>query len=377
MIIYQFSGAVLAGLGLNYLENIKLKKIKKIIFIIISIFFISFITFIFIQSPILNILKHYLTVKFAEQGGTNYNSPQFYFNALTKIYNNFLYNIFYLILILTTFYIIIKLAIKRNIKIAPLGLLILSAIEITHFHSKFLNTIEIKKNIIPEKILNSLDKNSRVYFDSKILLPNTNFLYNLKAVNAYEPFILKNYDIFSRKFELSKNIPVNIRIIKPDYKSNLFDLLSAKYIFSDSLINISKFRLLNKFNKIYLYENKNSIPLYFISNNLIKTSATKILKKLEDKNFNYQKNAYNTEIEISNNSPLKYTIKSSEISNDNAEFNISVNHKCIFVFNYVYYPAWSVYINDKPVKLLNINHLFMGCILKKGNNHIKFKFNLY
>jgi hypothetical protein len=254
------------------------------------------------------------------------------------------------------------------------------------FQNRFLRTSDLSYNLNSD-ILNILDKNYRIFSNTDLVPPVYNISYKLKSVNGYDPFILKKYDLFVKQFEKNKKVPINMRVINPNTTNNLFDMLGIKYIFTEKnkvFFGCDNLNLIykNKKNNLYVYENSDCYPMFYLSQKIKYVEEDEqILKLMQQSDYNYKNIVYTSDNipkdYIFGNNNLVYQILESDIKEQSAYFKVQVNNTSVFVFNNINYPGWSCKINSVKTQIYNVNYLFTGIILKPGINNIEFSFELY
>ncbi|HPP86867.1 MAG TPA: hypothetical protein PLM75_03280, partial [bacterium] len=352
MFLFQFCAAILAGYGSLFLallnkkeEEANLKKIKKIVFIIFLIITCLSIALFSGKNIIYQKLKNKTEQMIIAKSGTNYHSIDFYFDAVKKIQNRINISILQFNILLAV--LLFALLFMKEFSIIFLTIVLI--VELSIFHSYFIRTIDNNYCVVSADIHSKLDGNYRIISDSELYPPGINLLFNKMSVNGYEPFILKKYAQYANAIELSDKVPENLLFIKPDYSNKLLDLLSVKYAITER-DDLSE----SKYKKIYditdtlkIYENINAAPIFYISAGLKFSEENDMLVKLQNSDYNYNDYVYISEKKLEfHTSDLKYKIINYEIKDDYAKFQIKTNNKCVLVFNYIYYPGWSVKVNN-------------------------------
>ncbi|HPG30119.1 MAG TPA: hypothetical protein PKY81_03480 [bacterium] len=389
MFVYMFAGACLAGVGLSNLKSILTDERAKEYFVVKKILASAMIIFIFITASLFffkniftGIVKEKISQKIISQGGVDFNTPEFYINAVDKIYNTVQSGFFSLTLIIVLIGFAVLYLKKFGYKKTIIFISAICAFEIASVHSKFLKTADNNQCVISREIHETFDKNYRIFSNSDMYPPGINVLFNRMSINGYEPFILKKYNEYAKKIEKAKYVPENLVFIKPDVDSKLFDLLSVKYLITeDNLDSSSKFKLLKKYdsNNLRIYSNEKAVPLIFLSEKIISVNDSgKILDLVNDDVYDFSKVVYTSDeiqIDFKNEDGFSCEILQSEIKDDRAFIKVKTNQTAVLNFGYIHYPRWKLKINGKPAKIYNTNYLFMSGILNgPGEYAVEFYF---
>ena len=404
MVIFQFSAAVIAGIGLKAFMNnlagnsLRLKIFRfSVVSAAIIILLLSMLLMV-LRKNIYSIALNKMNSVIDAKGGVKYHSSEFYEEALNKIQKSVYKSIGRLSVLMLAAGIIFLVASSKNRMAIPPAICGLLIFELITFHTFFLRTTDNSQCVISAVEHNRLiDKNYRICSNTEKYPPGMNMLFNTASIQGYEPFILKKYDKYARLIEKSAYIPENLLFINPDVNSRLFDLLSAGYLITEKDYNDNpKFKFLKKFGTVSVYKNLNAAPLAYISNKIELTDDTGLLNLIGKRDYDYNLCVYTSEyfkgiesFKISSDvcdSTLVINNKNERergrpfiinqiITDDYARFNISSDKIAVFVFNYINFPGWSVKVNSFERELLNINYLFMGVIIKPGDSIVEFRFN--
>ncbi len=359
-----FSSAVLSAYGAK--KFLKQKKIKALLIFTLFIF-ISWVVVYFLDArPHSKYLRYNVTKR-------NLILP-------TAIFLTFACGFF------------IKNILKKflNKKIAKyleylflLGILIIVLFDGFRFLSKF-NPFIKKDLIYPDtKILSYLQEDKEKFRviapDERILIPNSAIPYKIETVQGYDPLMLKNYVSlvqYSETGEFNKKYPRS-RIVQPqNIETGLIDILNVKYLLTFDEFG-EEFEKIMEEGETKLYKNPNYLPRIYFANELqFLENKEEIYKKIinEQKTttdrivykIGQQENKVCDQAEI-----LESNIKANQIT-----VKTNNSNDCYLVVSQVYYPTWSVIVDNKKKKIEQVNSIFPAVKLNKGEHEVTFKNNL-
>ena len=238
------------------------------------------------------------------------------------------------------------------------------------------------------------------YYDYKIWIWNRGNMYSkLKNSNGYED---KAGYYFVKKFMHMNNAAIwdlnnfegDISIVYNDqirfknyirYSSN-YDLLSfygIKFILTDSIIPDCKFRLVYNKNDVVIYENSRALPAFYCVAENAYRKIESFEKKIEliKKNTEtpsdiliFDNNEKNVDADPFYHGRPEYFITSLKRKPDNIEFTLKSDKNAFLVYINSYHPGWKCIINGKQADIYKVNLTNMSVHIKKGTNHILFKF---
>ncbi|HOK41708.1 MAG TPA: YfhO family protein [bacterium] len=252
------------------------------------------------------------------------------------------------------------------------------------------NSVFIK--IDKDKILNNslykkikeIAENNRVYFTYNYRTINDTLFYKIKSLNGYSPSLpynfvefvninKKNYNFFYEK--------LSNRIINLSIDSNIFNMLNAKYIISNTLLDNSKLKLIEIIeNKYYIYENTEAWNFIEVFNKFYITNENNINKILIEENPKSKKLFLikNPNLEI-NDDELNYKINDyNEYSENNKfciSFKIDINNNSLIFLPIMFDEKFKVIINGEKTDIYKANKLFLSFKVFKGKNIIKIIYN--
>lgn len=356
--IVAFSISILAALGFDYF--IKTRKN-----IIIPIFFV-------------------LTVLASATILTRF--PNFFpsVNDATVAFNNLKLPI--VVFVLSSFFLLIlSWRNEKNIKqLITILILFLSVFDLFRFGWKF-TPFTPKEYLFPNtEIISFLEKNignGRIaVLDDRILPPNFQTAYKIPAITGYDPLYLTNYAELiasNERSDHSINPPFGYnRIITPrNYSSQIFDLLSVKYLLSFDYIEDSKLQLVLEEGTTKLYQNKSVFPAaFFVSQVMYEQEKESLAKKMYSNDL--VESAFSTDLEIEG----AYSIGSiNRIYNSESTIVINTQNQSdgFLVLSQIYYPNSIVTIDGERVMSYEVNMALTGIKVPSGSHIIEHKRSLF
>ncbi|MFH1074225.1 MAG: YfhO family protein [Candidatus Firestonebacteria bacterium] len=205
-----------------------------------------------------------------------------------------------------------------------------------------------------------------MYYAKNRLYPNQNMLSGVRVASGYDSILVRDY------YDLLKYINNN-------KKRRYLDLISARFIVTEELLDKKAFPLKYSFDGVKIYENEGSLPRCFVAKEL--------------KGFNNEKQAREY-IKSDSYDPNKETIiinpvdsgihqgggaggevKIEEETPNMVKISALLHKKSFVVLNDTYYPGWEVFVDKKIEKLYRANGIFRGLYCPSGKHEIVFKYN--
>ena len=221
------------------------------------------------------------------------------------------------------------------------------------FIDKSINTYQLSE--IDREILNdSLDY--RV-FDLSAGISNASTSYFHNSINGYHAAKLRRFQEYYDYLSVHDN-------------QKLFNSLNVKYL-------ISK----NDDNQDQLYQNPDAFGnAWAIDSIILVDSSDELFDKLKDTDLKRVGLGLNKS--IPSDIPLRYNssdlIKIEKIKNSSSHliYNFESLSDQLIVFSEIYYPSgWKVYVDEVESKYFDINYLFRGMLIPKGEHTIEFYFS--
>jgi uncharacterized membrane protein YfhO len=362
LFISDFSLAVLAAFGFDYL--LKAKKYKFLL--IISFIFFLLYTCLWTVYP--KLIAEEVNVLIAKR---NLYLPIFVLAAgsvisLLIVYSN------------THKYKHVKL-------LAVLLLLFVLVFDLMRFGLKF-NTFSKKEWLFPStaalEFLKKQEKPFRILsLDSRILPPNFSLLYHLETIEGYDPLYILRYGEYWAAVKRNRpdisSFNFN-RIITPQiYSSPFIDILNVKYIFSLSELNQPDLKLVFTEGQTRVYQNLNAFPRVFMVGNVILTKNKQdVVEKLfefKDKLDRYaiiegvdypwiSEGGDRAAAEIIKYEAQKVVVKTKS---DKEKF---------LVLGDIYYPGWKASIDGKKTRILPTDFILRGIFVPAGDHTVEFSY---
>jgi hypothetical protein len=338
-IIYEFSLAILAGMGFDYLLNNPLgmqkviRYINKILMLTVGLLFlIFFIIHIFIRynkTLFINMGNEFIN-KYVIGNPAYIGPAKLYSIRLEEIYQFFCSwtNVFglsffisFAIIILCIFFLYRYVSGKCGRRLFKIGIILLVLLDLFIIALPRLTSVP-KQMVIPNvaaaKFLQSQPGIFRVFhlqdkrdilkpMDPKTFLrPNTNLFYGLSTFEGWQSLIMRRYVTYIKYFESGKEILDGFTGEFEDFDTKILNLMNVKYVVTSLNRNLGEgFKEAYKDNKYRVYENINVLPRAFmVYNARVIAQDDSILPALKDPFFRIDKEIILEEANGKTNEPF-------------------------------------------------------------------------
>jgi len=272
-VMLEFSVAILAGFGLNFLiteykdakDNPYLEKIKKILTRISIALAIIFAIFLVAGD---SLFSFFSSMGMFERGqeATNYNQQTF--SRLKGIRFDLLLRDFYIMVLFfgaTTAAVVLFLKKKISLSLFKVLLGMILIVDLWLVNSKILNLekgLKLEQSMVKNDTITFLQKDSelfRIFPVGQLFGMNAWIYFDLQTIGGYHPAKLQIYeDTLQRSLYSQKgNFPINM---------NLVNLLNVKYLIALGRIDHPDLELVNleKSTGYFTYRNKTVLPRAFL-----------------------------------------------------------------------------------------------------------------
>jgi len=370
--LVDFSLAILAALGLDYLLKDKSSMVRAIR-LLFCVGFIYGILWFFVSggwqfSPFV-IEKTNITV-----AGRNLILPTILFLLAS----------FGLVVYL---FLLKRKRFQRFSIIVIYCLLLLTIFDLFRFGWKF-TPFSREEWIFPKtNLISTVEKDSGISrflsLDRRIMPPNFSNYYRIQDISGYDPLYLQHFGQFVASWERGKPdiSPASFnRIITPaNFRSVFLDLLGVKYILSLDPILSNNMELINMEGKTYLYRNKNVFPrAFFAEKILLAESLQDEIEKmfiLGDKLKYIATTGENLRLPQVKLSRGEY-VEIRQYDNNYVQVATKSEIERLLVLTDIYYPSWQVFIDGKKGKVLRVDFTFRGVVVPAGEHIVEFKIGL-
>jgi len=371
-LITIFSISVLAGFGLNEVQNLKFNRklvIRISIFSLIPLFILGVTFLLFITKTDCNNLIVVDCRKIALRN-TLFEVGFFVLGAISLIFFIRTKNFFRKISITVITFLIIISGIYNGQKFLPFSPM---------------STFKPENELIGK--IQEIAGYSRVsgLNDAKI---NSNFatLYRFFDNDYYDPLYLKRYGEFIayadgetnlKRSDVEINSDLNISKNLGEKRSRLFELTGTKYLIyrNNEENNLDLTNIVWKNDKWILFEKKTLPRAYIVSDYQIVKAQEKLLEKLFERNLDpfsavllEEKPKFEPSSEI-HNTPIIETYE-----NEKVILNAETKDHGILVLTDNYYPGWKAYIDGEETKILRANYTFRAVEIPPGKHSVQFAY---
>ncbi len=388
-----FSGAILAGFGIQVFENMnketrkKLLRVSRLNFGILIVAGV-FVFLIFIVQGNLYIKdfykQHVLRSSYAI--GINHQILS------QHIINDVIHFLFYVI----SFALAILLFTKKIItqKLTTFFLFFITICDLFLFGSPFVGVKSpqklFKMPAIIERVKNDRE-NNRVFdhYGSLIALFGK---YDIQNINGNGSLYIKSYRDFVWKVGNHENLPYeSFFVINSISHTNILDLLNVKYIIAPKKIHYQNLTYLGDYlvqdnifstpeteKKYYLYENNTVLPrAYVVANGLVINDSTQLLKALQDKKYNpKQFVVFDSNLQTPLKNQSKYQpIPTKQYQPNRIDVSVNQTYPGYFILSDTWYPGWKAFDNGIQTPMYRANNIFRAVYLSKGKHEISFRYD--
>ena len=229
----------------------------------------------------------------------------------------------------------------------------------------------------------------------------TNFQTHEKIFSAegYDPLFIKNYAELvstSHNGQIAFLVPrsdVNIASVFAQdtlssnlYRQRILNLLGVKYILNkNDLLTTSwkpdtgifpseNYRLVWQGGKWQIYENKNSIPRFFMADNfIVSPQKTETISLIFNKNIDLRRTLIlNKEPDIKIDKSSNNQVSLLSYKPDSVSFKTKTSGNSLLFLSDNYYPAWKALIDGKKSEILVADYTFRAIAIPKGKHTVEF-----
>ena len=281
-------------------------------------------------------------------------------------------------------------------------ILILILVELFGYDKNFIrpaNLPTVNSDRTLTDFLKKTDKNGRVlphYNVTAALRSMFDFesasYYRIPTTSGYNPLILYNYYHFIdlvNKSSISSTPFLNVEIPLINPMSPLLDFLNIRYVLTDNHGNLEeypsgKFNIVIKGEKYKLYENMQTIPRFFLVNDV---QIYKSEKEIEDqillhdadlsKVILFDKNDLHNFSPIDSACPQKDLGQVKIVDYTANKITLEVNTACnsFLSSSEVYYPGWNARLDGRPSDIYLSNTAFRSIYVPKGTQKVEFYYS--
>lgn len=314
------------------------------------------------------------------------NMPNFFpdSESLSVAQNNLKLPILLFLLNVSILFLIQRFKTEKWFKMLFLVLLIVTVFDLFRFGWKF-TPFSAQEYLFPEtKTISFLEKNigfNRIaILDDRILPPNFQTMYKIRAISGYDPLYLFNYAELiaaNERGDHSITPPFGYnRILNPkNYETQIFDLLNVKYVLSLAPLESKKMKLVFEEGQTKVYENKEVLPLAFFVKNVKSYPAKNIIAQEMFKS-NLSETAFTQQPSIVG----LYATGSATIIDDSpyiTSMQVESEGDGFLVVSQIYYPNILITIDGKKTEYYEVNMALVGVKLSAGKHTLELKRSLF
>jgi uncharacterized membrane protein YfhO len=270
---------------------------------------------------------------------------------------------------------------RKLVRMALISLFLITSVDLFRFGWKF-TPFTPTSLFFPETKTISFLKAQQDPFrvlsvDERIFAANTLEYYGIESVSGYDPLFEKRYAEFIASQE-QKKVVTDIsfeRIIAPNLISEAFlSLLNVRYVISIDPIEDERLSLVFEEGQTKVYENTAFLPRVYFAKDVVNVSLDEAaLSHISNPSFSPK-----TESVVLHGGVRKQdtvsdleSIRLIEYAYGNMIIGIDTMQERLLVVSNPYYPGWKVYIDGTETQILQVNYLFMGILVPKGQHSIQ------
>lgn len=280
--------------------------------------------------------------------------------------------------------------VRQRLGLLIFMLLVLALFDLSRFAIKFLPFSPREYLYPPTRIISFLQDKAKTHvfrvaaLDDRILPPNFSTAYRVQAVSGYDPLYLRRYAEFIAAMERGKpdiSVPFGFnRIIVPkNYSSKLFDLLGVKYLLAMNDIEDPRYNLVFKEEETRLYEALETLPrAFFVDRVVFVTDREKAIETMFEEDFPASQSAV-VEGDIGNyDESIHHTGMVQIVSYAENEIVLVTESETggLVVLLDSYYPGWRGSIDGLAAKIYVTDYTFRGVVVPKGTHTVRFSYGL-
>ncbi|NOX64322.1 MAG: YfhO family protein [Chlorobi bacterium] len=160
---------------------------------------------------------------------------------------------------------------------------------------------------------------------------------------------------------------------------NLINMLGGRYVISSVQINSDTIQTISIDNerKETLYLNPNSLPkAWFVKKMKTFTTPEDVVLYMNETEFDPSAEALIVSKDASKTYSGNGSIELISQTPNSLEFNIDTDSTQFFVLSEIYYPkGWVAKLDDKDLKILQVNHVMRGVEVDPGKHKLTFEFH--
>jgi len=391
MILYQFSIALLAGFGSQFMLNKispvdkkKLFKLKRFLIIACSLSIVILLFLLLGRVPLLSfgermIEQHYHS---SLHHAISYYREQMY-SAYALIVRGFY--ILTALLIGGTALFILRVKEKITPRMLKVGILGLILLDLGIFGMRFVKPVDIGEWVNKNSALQFLERDKGLYrvlpLENTGLYENMGEIHRISNPEGYHPYILKRYMEFVNVInERPTSYMAAGCLHLKNYDSRLINLLNVKYLLSTEKIGSEKFELVWD-QDLKVYRNKEFLPWAFIVHKAkVIKERDKIFEELTNPHFDprdYVILEEESPIRMSENFPVledSYVEFVNYVPN-NFQLKADLKKGGFLVLSEIYYPDWKAYVDGKEEKIYQADYILRAVYLVPGRHDITFVYD--
>lgn len=216
--------------------------------------------------------------------------------------------------------------------------------------------------------------------DRRILPSNMSAAYGIYDISGYDPLYLLSYNQLVGAW--TKNNPdikpsAFNRILTPENPDSFFtDLLGVKYVVSFGEHQSQKLKFIMNEGQTYLYENPTVFPkAFFVQNIVLVKNKHEEMKRMYELEDSLRTTAVTTEPVSLSSLPLmdRESARVVEYTPSTIRIITTTMTDRLMVLTDPWYPTWRASVDGREVKTLEVDFLFRGVVVPRGEHTVELK----
>lgn len=230
-------------------------------------------------------------------------------------------------------------------------------------------------------------------FQSEMLPPNLNLLYNLQSADYYDNLMSRRMSriiallgsdraTFGKKLS-DLSVPVEEKAKKFQGQKKLLELIGVRYVISAFPLNnfekVFETEILAYNISIEVYENKDARPLFYFADGVevIEIGEEEAYQKLLESPLK-SKSIF---IECVSCDDLDINGRGEIIlekkSNNRIQLKTKSESNQLLVFSQNHLPGWRAYLDDKEIPIYTAGSVYMSVFIPEGEHRVLFKYDIF
>ena len=374
LVLVQLSFPILAGLGVAKLISLKNENDKKYDNLVRNIF-LSLVGVLILTLILATPIKNWFIQRIVESGEKGKQLQQISDYMSDMFLNDARLAFFFSAAVFGLMYAYLKSKVSKDLMIVLIIVFSLADLfRINHRGETLKNSADIQQLFQKPEYVSAIqslnDKSTFRILNLKkdglgTVSQNSNF-------NAY--FLLQ--DLYGYSGIKPRAYQDYMDVLGTPANQTLWRMANVKYIILDNPVNMAGLKPVYSGNKTYIYENQDALPRSYFVNSVKKATATEILNKVKNNQFDPKEIAFVEGAEVKVDKPDSTAFVNMEkYSDENIYLNVNASgNNFLFLGDTYVGKGWKAYVDGNQTPIYRANHNFRGIVVPKGNHKIHFEY---